>query len=696
MSRLEPRWYRLSGAVAAAALFGISRAVPATGFGLWLRLAAATLVLLLPGAWLARCLGQRALAATLAWSAALVGCALALTFAIGGSIDVALAFTLAAGAVALGALVAGSHVRGPVLPGRGRFGRIFFAVAGLVFGGAMWGIHGVLAGDSFFHLGRIRKLDDLGSLSLHNVGEFLHGGLHPGYAFPLWHGWMAFVARLADVDPTSVATHESSLLVPVTLVLFFELGLAVFGSTGAAVAVVLAQLALKGLAAGHAGDYALLWQPGTAATQLFAPAAVALFFWFLRRPSWPLALTLAADSAALALVHPTYALFLAIPLVAFVVVRALFTRGTELRPGVAALASFVIPTGLAFAWLRPVVDQTLSLTPGPHALAESLQIYRPDLVIHSLKSYALAPGRVDRAGSVAVAAVVLAPLALFARRSRWSALVIGGTVAILALELWPFVFPHFADAVSLSQARRAAIFVPFAIAFAGAAVVIAALSRFLALALALGGGLWLELAFAGDFGRRITATQPAVAVWIGFYGAAAALVIGAVAVWLRRDPIPSAGPSRGVTVGLAALLFVLPTMVHGFSAWTPSKTIDRKALTPGLIGFLQNDAAPDSVVFADLETSYRATAFAPVYVVAVPPSHTANTKPNRIFVRKRAVLRFFAQPSFAIPERWHADWLVLRKDDEHAAVQAIEGQGASPVYADSGFVVFKVPAAPLP
>jgi hypothetical protein len=96
-------------------------------------------------------------------------------------------------------------------------------------------------------------------------------------------------------------------------------------------------------------------------------------------------------------------------------------------------------------------------------------------------------------------------------------------------------------------------------------------------------------------------------------------------------------------------------------------------------------------VFADLETSYRATAFAPVYVVAVPPSHVANTKPNRVRDRKRAVLRFFAHPSLAIPENWHATWLVLRTLDEQAAVQAIEGEGHRPVYSDGRFVVFKVP-----
>ncbi len=128
------------------------------------------------------------------------------------------------------------------------------------------------------HLGRIRKLYALHSLSLHDVGEFSHGGLHPGYAFPLWHGCMAVVARLAGVDPTSVVLHEPSLLVPLAVVLAYEMGWAVFRSVGLAVAVVLGQVALRVLAQGHGGIYPDLWQPGQAATQLFLPAVVALFF----------------------------------------------------------------------------------------------------------------------------------------------------------------------------------------------------------------------------------------------------------------------------------------------------------------------------------------------------------------------------------------------------------------------------------
>lgn len=689
------QWFRPGPLVApacAAALLGIARLLPESGFGLWVRLGAATLVLLLPGRLVARCLGQRTVAAALAWSVALVGMGLALAFTLGDSLDLAIVFALVSGAVALTVLVADRALPEERMLLRARLGRLGVGVVGLALGAGLWAIHDVLTGDAFMHLGRMRKLYALGSLSLHDVGEFAHGGLHPGYAFPLWHGYMAAVARLAGVDPASVALHEPSLLVPLAVVLAYEMGWAVFRSTGLAVAVVVAQVGFRAFPQGHGGVYPDLWQPGQAATQLLLPAVVAVFFVLVRRPSWPVVLTLAAGSADLALVHPTYALFLAIPLIAFVAVQVLFTRGKDLRREILALVSLGLPMALAYLWLRPIVEQSIALHLGPAGLAQSIHHYDVDLVVHSPSRYNLAPNRVDRLGPVPVAALLLTPLAFFGRRRRWSAFVLGATVVILALDLWPLVFPHFSNAVSLSQSRRATVFIPFAVAFAGGAAVVAGLSRLLALALGLTAGIWLQLAYPGDFGLRAARHQPAWPVWVGLYGAIAAIVVGAAVVWLRRDPFPQLAQQRGVAVAVAALLFVLPVSVHGFSRWTPSTPVDHHALTPGLIRFLRQEVPARSIVFADLETSYRITAYAPVYVVTVPPVHAANTRPNRLEARRRAWLRFAAHPSLTVPENWHAGWLVLRRD-ERTQLRAIRRPGRKPVYGDHGFVVFKLPAA---
>jgi hypothetical protein len=447
---------------------------------------------------------------------------------------------------------------------------------------------------------------------------------------------------------------------------------------------VVGQVAIKCFAPGHAGVYPFLWEPSTVATQLLVPAAVGLFFHLVRKPTRPVALLLAAASVSLALVHPTYALFLAIPLGAFVVARALLTRGADLRDGVLAFAVFGVPMALAFLWLEPVVQQTIPVSPGPQQLAKNLYHYRHDLVgWHSLTRYSLAPARIDRNGSIAVAALLLTPLALFARRRRWSALVLGGTVAVLGLELWPLVFPHFADAVSLSQARRASGFIPFAVALAGGAAVVSRFSRALAIVAGLVSGIWLQVEYAGDFGLRAPVTEPAAFAWVALYGGIAALVVGSLLAWRRPDR-PPVVRHRGIATALAIFLFALPVAVHGFSHWSPQTPHDSNALTPGLIRFLQQDVPPRSVVLADLATSYRATAFAPVYVVAVPPTHAANTRPNELHKRKLAVLRFLAHPTLAVAQRWRAQWIVLTRSERWRAI-ARRGQ---PAYEDERFVVF--------
>jgi len=663
----------------AVPLLGLSWLLPGSGAGLWLRLALASLVLLLPGRLVARALGRHGPAGAFVWSLALVAGALATTFAVHGSLDLTLALVLAAGAVALGVcLVTDRYEKREASPGRG-----VAALVGIALGVAVWSIEGVVHGDALFHLGRVRKLDDFGSLSLRAVDEFKDGGLHPGYAFPLWHGWLALVAKLARVDPTAVVLHESSVLLPLALVLAFELGRVVFRSSSLAFATVLAQVALIGLAPGSGGAYTSLELPGTVARQLLVPAVITLFFGFVREPEWPVALTLAAAGMDLAFVHPTYALFVVLPLLGFALAR-LLVAGVDARRSAGGLILFGVPVLLVFAWLAPIVAETRSHNPKAVELARGLKQYATDLVVHSQRSYHLAPAVVGRTGTVAVAALVLTPLAGLAGRRRWSALVLGGTVLVLVLELWSLVFPHFSDLVSLSQSRRAAGFVPFAIAFAGGAAVLTRLLRLLVLPVALAAGIVLQLEFPGDFGLRLEHGGPAVATWIALWGGLAAIAAAAVLVRRRRSPRLE---RSGAVVALASLLFVLPVAVHGFSHWSAGTASDPDALSRGLVRFLRTEVPERSVVFADLQTGYRISAYVPVYVVAAPVTHVADTKANHPYARRADVRDFLRTGSLAIPRRYHAGWLVLRAGERVAKVEA---QGLRPVYRDGVFTVFRL------
>jgi hypothetical protein len=624
----------------------------------WLQLAVGTVVLLLPGRAVAGALRVAGPAETLVWSLGLVAGALALTFAVHGSLVLTLVLLLVAGLVALPF----ARRRRPRLVRTNGL----VALAGLAFGIALWSIEGIVRGDALFHLGRMRKLDDFGSLTLRAVDEFKDGGLHPGYAFPLWHAWLALVGKVTGLDPTQVVRHESSLLAPLAFVLAYELGREVFRSRTAGVATLLAQVGMIALAPGSGGAYRTLELPGTTARQLLVPAATIVFFRFVRAPSSRLAATLAVAATALSFVHPTYALFLAIVLGGYAVARLAFA--SEVRVNVLALAAFGVPMALVFLWLKPIVDETESRT----AVAQGIAQYRSDLVVHSYTSYHLAAGVVSRTGAIAVAALVLAPLAVLATRRRWAALVAGATGLLLVVELWSLVFPHFSHLVSLSQSRRAAGFLPFAVMFAGGLRVLKRAAGVLLLPLALAAGIVLQFAWPGDFRLHLAHGGPAAAAWIALVGSLAALAVGAVvALEVER------------ATAFAAVLFVLPVAVHGFSHWSGDGKTDSAALTPGLVDFLRRDVPKRAVVYADLETSYRISAYAPVYVANGPPSHVADTRANDPYGRVAALHRFLRDGDTAVLRRYHAQWLVLRRGEWRRRVGTL-------VYHDGRFRVFRL------
>ncbi len=173
-----------------------------------------------------------------------------------------------------------------------------------------------------------------------------------------------------------------------------------------------------------------------------------------------------------------------------------------------------------------------------------------------------------RAGAVAIAALLLIPLAGFAARRRWAAYVVGGSLAVFAAMLLPFLFTSLADLVSISQARRAAGFLPFAFAFAGGMAVLARLVGPLLLPLALGFGMFLQIVYPGDFDYVLRDPAPAWIAWFAVVGAVAALVVG----FVRRRPALETGAS------LAAAAFLIPVYGGGLLDWNrPARPRSRRS-----------------------------------------------------------------------------------------------------------------------
>jgi hypothetical protein len=643
-----------------------------TAVELYLRLALGLGVLLLPGWLLARALGVRGVPAALAWSLTILFACLAATFALQASLSLTLALLFVAGAAALAAAVIRRVPADPPTPGRG-----WAATAGLALGLLLWRLASTVEGDGLFHLARIRKLVELDDLSLEGIGEFADASLHPGYAFPLWHGFVALVARISGVDPEQVVLHLPSLLAPLAVVVAYEAGWALFRRTWAAGAAGAAQVALACFAPGHGGSYPLLALPATSSIQLLVPAALALALTTLRFPTPGRIASTAAAAFVLAVVHPTYAIFLWIPFVGFLLVRALWTRD-DLRAGGAALAALVVPAALFMLWLLPVARDTASVSPGSEEVARALEQYAGQLDVRSETSYSLAAEVFTRRGAIPVAALLLLPLAALASRRRWAAFVVGGSLAVFAVMLVPFLFMTLADLVSISQARRAAGFLPFAFAFAGG---LGVLSRIVGPPLplaALAAGIALQIALPGDFGYVLDDAGPPWITWYAVVGAVVALVVGLV----RRAP-PLEAPA-----GLAAALFLLPVVVVGLGRWTPEEAPSGRALSPGLVEAVRAQVPAQAIVFSDQDTSYRLAAFAPVYVAVAPPGHVANTEANRPFERAEDARRFLRTGDLAIPESYGAGYLVVDRERTERSFDLQE------LYRDERFTLYRMPSSP--
>jgi hypothetical protein len=229
-------------------------------------------------------------------------------------------------------------------------------------------------------------------------------------------------------------------------------------------------------------------------------------------------------------------------------------------------------------------------------------------------------------------------------------------LAALAVSLLTFLFPHFADVVSISQARRLVGFSPRAFVLAGAALVLARLLGPLVLPVGLAAGILLQWWVPGSFGSPYRPGEggPGWITWASFAAAGAALVVGALLrgrlVELERD-----GP-----IALAAVvLFLLPVAVHGYSRWSPTATA-RSPLPAAVARGLERRLPERAVVFTDPQTGYELVAALPVYVNATPAVHSSDTLANHPGRRDREAERFFFHHGpLSVPRRYGASWLLV-------------------------------------
>jgi hypothetical protein len=672
-------WLALCGAPPLLLLVG--RLLPPEGPGLALRLAgAAACVLVLPGALVVRALGAPrsvgvALAGAVSWSLALLFAVFAIVFAVSGTLGLAVGLL---GGTMVAAFALSLRTAAPALD-RGEIGALLaLFVAGAALAGGLWWATGTIGGslgpsvsDALFHLARVRKLDEGGSLgSIAVVNELSGEHVHPGYAFPLWHGALALVARLAGVDPTLVVLFLPAILVPLGVLLAYAAGAALFRSWPGGVAAALGQLALVAFARDGTGWLQFLAQPGGAARLLLIPALLALVFAYVADGGLPLLGAAAASGFSLAVVHPSYVIFVALPVCGFLLARAILSDGADTGPLVAGIGAVVVPAGLFFSWLVQFLGDTgnrppVRFTQQVEEISTGLQ---------------LRPEQMAWGGGIKVAAFVAVPLALLASGRRWGAYVLGGTASLAVIALVPPVFERFADAVSLSQAVRLASFLPLPFALAGAAA-LAGRARALGAAAALAAGIGFELVY------RQQVTGAAWAVWLAALAATGGLALFIV---LRPLTLDEVAPGRWTVLAAAAL--TLPVAVTGFAGYARWDKPDPYGLTPGLTRALHEDVQPLTTVLAPSATSYRIAGYAPVRIVVAPPGHVAFNTEDDYRERLRAARLFFLEPSTTPAERAA---ILMRYDVGWVVVDKTRGRPSLPPrlkleYADERYSLYRV------
>ena len=285
----------------------------------------------------------------------------------------------------------------------------------------------------------------------------------------------------------------------------------------------------------------------------------------------------------LAFVHPTYALFLAIPLVGFALVRALAARRRPARERRARSSRSALPVLLVFALARADrrrdASRTARTRPSGRA-GSSTYAHRPrralaDELPPRARASSRAPARSRSPRSCS------SPLAAFAARRRWSAFVLGGTVLVLALELLAVRRSRTSPTSSRSRSRgaprassRSRSRSPAAPRCSRARCgVLRAAGR------ARGRDRARSSSTRATSARGSRTAGPPLATWIALCGGLAGIV-AAIVLARRARALRAAGWLRRRWPRSSSSC---PVAVHGFAHWDAAAHRDAYALTPGLV-----------------------------------------------------------------------------------------------------------------
>jgi hypothetical protein len=659
---------------------GIVTLLP-SGHGLLpVKLAVATWgTLILPGAVILRLLGwPRSLAAALpgcaAWSVTAVAPGFVLMLLTDGGLVVAVLWLLSV--IGAGLLIG----RGKPVEIEVRWSAIlWFVGATAAFSALLWVGSWNNVGDAVEHIARMRKITELDPpRSLDELGLLPPGtGLHPGYAFPLWHATGAVIVWISGLEETVMFRFWPTALFPIAALAIYRSGRAMFGSAAAGIATCIGYLGAFAFPIG-VGYFSQLSYPGYISIFLFWPLIIDRTFAYLheggREPVW----TIAAASFAVSAMHPSYSPFMVLMIAAFVVARILVVRDrAEVRRMGVSFAAVTVPFLLFLIWLYPAADSSASTIARAGEHFNTLLNMNGDLV--NMKSEWL-----TRGGPIAIAALLCVPLASAATRTRAAVFIASASVVVILTLLVPWLFTPFAHVMSISQGRRLLFYLPFASALTGGALMLARF-RYFAVAGALALGALLYEVWPGDFKYMLRDPGPGWVAWVAAAGALVVLGLGAAGKLNLRY-----GDGWALPIVIA---FVLPVAVVGLREMKTGRP-EPNRINNRLIAAVNEYVTRDDVILALPKTAYRLTAQAPVYIVAAAGGHGGDTVVNQHVERRLDAKTFFDSTNpaeaRAIVDRWDPQWVLVRKDLPYPRAFM---QQFTPVYEDKLFALYPVDPA---
>jgi hypothetical protein len=563
---------------------------------------------------------------------------LAAAFAAGLSLGAPLAVVLGAGV-----LLCLAAVTRPLLFERVEWWEVVAgAVAAAAFAFVAWRLSTGIISDALFHVGRMRKLSDLGSLSITDISSYRDGAPHAGYAFPLLHAAFAGTARVAGVDVATAFIYLLPLCAFLTMTGAFAVARSLTGwrTAGYLAAAVLAW----DLVTLINGLIMQVNQPPVFTFFVLTPAAILLFIAAMRGSRSAAWATMAAV-AVIALVHPTY-----------------------------AAPSLAIAAGIALGSWRA-----------------HLRMHSDEFLHHGSRAILMYPwAPVFGRGYVLVAIIGLILLA----RYRDTLPTAGAMLAPLVLLLLPGLSTAVLAVSGMGQFHRFWQVLPWPAVLAATACVAAGLlgwRRALPAALVL-AVVMTVLRVEHSFWR-----QPTSIVVV------AALIGVLVALIMRPRKIVEAGP-WWVSSLLVAAVMLGPVWVGVGRVWDEAKAGPHRAvredlrtvLTPDVWNYFRGVQGPPPVVLGEDHRLFELLAYADVYAAALPEARSRAEPKVDTAGRRQDELTFFDPATTAaertkVIDRLHANYVLLdTQGQSDVAPQILSQPGLKVVYRGPRFVILRV------